>query len=159
MTARRSLMVALGLLLVTAGCTGHHGAGYGGRGHAMEKGAAEMKAIVEETVKDPDKAKRVQAIMEDMMNDVRELYKQDREFHRKLYDLNADYNATPEQFTKILDDLNNNRMRASMAILGKRFQMKETLSAEEWKALTDGMEKARSRYRHGRDGDSGKAGT
>ncbi len=160
MTARISLMVALGLLLITAGCAGHHGAGYGGsRGHAMEKGAAEMKAIVEETVKDPDKAKRVQAIMEDIMNDVRDLYKQDREFHRKLYELNADYNATPEQFTKILDDLNNNRMRVSTAILGKRFQMKETLSAEEWKALTDGMEKARSRYRHGRDGDAGKTGT
>jgi uncharacterized coiled-coil DUF342 family protein len=159
MRAGKALLFGLGILLVSTGCAGHHGPGYGGRAQAMEKGAAEMKALVAETVQDPEKAKRVQAVMDEMMGEVRQLAQQDREFHRKLYDLNANYDATPEQFTKILDDLNNNRMRASMTILAKRFQMKEMLSAQEWKALTDGMEKIRSRYRHGRGMEDGRRGT
>jgi uncharacterized coiled-coil DUF342 family protein len=155
------LLFYLGLALLSAGCARHHGMGYsgGGRGDAVERGAVEMKALVESTVQDPEKAKRVQAIVEEIMNEVKQLYQQDREFHRRLYELNANFEATPEQFTKILDDLNNNRMRVSMKILGKRFQMKEMLSSQEWKALSEGMEKARSRYRHGREMEGGKSGT
>lgn len=154
------LLFCLGLMLLSAGCARHHGMGYGrDDGYAMERGTTEMKALVEKTVQDPEKAKRVQGIMEEIISEVKQLYQQNRELHRRLYELNANYEATPEQFTKILDELNNNRMRVSMRILGKRFQMKEMLSPEEWKALSEGMEKSRGRYRHGRDMESGKSGT
>ena len=154
------LLFCLGLLLLSAGC-GHHGMRHhgGGGDYAMERGAAEMKDLIDRTVQDPEKAKRVQGIMEEIVTEVKQLSQQNRELHRRLYELNANYEATPEQFTKILDEMNNTRMRVSMRILGKRFQMKELLSPQEWKALSEGMEQARGRYRHGTDMKNEKSGT
>ncbi len=74
---------------------------------------------------------------------------QERTYHRQLYTLNASYSATPEEFTKILDEANNSRMRTSAKILGLRFKMKELMTADEWKALSDRMLAYSSRYQHG----------
>jgi hypothetical protein len=41
-----------------------------------------------------------------------------------LYQLNTKYEATPEDFTKLLDELNTARMRTAAMILGLRFKMK-----------------------------------
>jgi hypothetical protein len=60
--------------------------------------------------------------------------------------LNTDYNAKPEQFTKILDELNNSRMESGAKILRLRFKAKEMLTPEEWKSLNDAMIKARREY-------------
>ena len=152
----RSVALVAGMLLV-AGC-GHHGYHHGGgMGHGADRGK-EVMAAVDKAVTDPDKATRVKDALKEIMGDARESYKQNREFHRKLYELNADYNATPEQFTKILDDLNNNRMRTGAKILATRFKIKEMLTAEEWKAFTDNMNEARARYMHGHEaeGQEGK---
>jgi hypothetical protein len=45
-------------------------------------------------------------------------------------------------------------MRSASKILGLRFKMKEILTAQEWKALSDVMAAYRGRYRHG--GESGQ---
>jgi Spy/CpxP family protein refolding chaperone len=66
------------------------------------------------------------------------------------------YDATPEDFLKILDQLNNRRMKAATNILGLRFKMKDMLTAEEWKALSEGLTQARSRYRHGGESEGGE---
>lgn len=39
----------------------------------------------------------------------------------------------------MLDDLNNIRMSTATKILGLRFKMKAMLTAQEWKALAEGM--------------------
>ena len=54
--------------------------------------------------------------------------------------------ASPEEFTKILDDTNNRRMRTATRVLGLRFKMKELMTADEWKALSDRMLQYSSRY-------------
>jgi predicted KAP-like P-loop ATPase len=105
-----------------------------------------MKGLVEQTVKDPEKARQVQTTLEEIVAEVKRSTQQTRGFHEQLYALNADYQAKPEQFTKVLDDLNNSRMQSATKILGMRFKIKGMLTAQEWKDLTEGMEKARSRY-------------
>jgi hypothetical protein len=60
--------------------------------------------------------------------------------------LNADYDAKPEQFTKILDDMSNARMASATKILGLRFKMRALLTAQEWNELTGAMDKTRKRY-------------
>ena len=60
--------------------------------------------------------------------------------------LNADYEAKPEQFTKILDEMNNARMASATKILGLRFKMKALLNAQEWNELTGAMDRTRKRY-------------
>ncbi len=143
-------------IAATTGC--HHGMGYHGRGdmdYAAEKGSKEMAELIDKTVQDPEKAKQVQALVGDIITEVKQTYRQNRQYHQKLYELNANYDAAPEDFTKILDEMNNNRMRSSSKILGLRFKMKELLTAQEWKALTDGMASLRSRYGHGKDASEG----
>lgn len=157
----RSVALVAGVLFV-AGC-GHHGAYHhgGGPGGGMGPGAdrgKEVMAAVDKAVTDPDKAKKAKDALQEIMTEARESYKQNREFHKKLYELNADYTATPEQFTKILDDLNNNRMRTGAKILATRFKIKEMLTAEEWKAFTDNLNAARARYMHGHEAAEGQEG-
>jgi len=76
------------------------------------------------------------------------LAEQERAGHRRLYELSANYAATPEEFTRVLDDANNQRMQSAAKILSLRFRMKDLMTAEEWKALSDQMLAYSSRYKH-----------
>ena len=148
----KSFAVVAGLMLATAGCSHHHGMshhGEGDRAAAAERGKQAMAEAVQKAVPDAEKAKRVQEAIGEIMEEARQSYKTNREQHRKLYELNANYNATPEDFTKILDDLNNGRMRTGAKILAIRFKIKEILTEAEWKALTDNLNAARGGYMHG----------
>jgi len=162
MKAVKSFALIAGLVLV-AGCghgSYHHGSSQSngmGHGHGTDRGK-EVMAAVEKAVPDPDKAKRVQEALKEIMDEAAQSYKQNREFHQKLYELNANYTATPEEFTRILDDLNNNRMRTGAKILATRFKIKEILTAEEWKAFTDNLNASRARYMHGHEAAEGKDG-
>lgn len=150
------LLLVLGMIsvLATAGCGRHYGRG---NADAMgERALKEMSAVIDKAIQDPAKANRSQTIVAEIVEEVKQSYRENRQFHRKLYELNAHYEATPEEFTRILDDMHNARMRSSTKILGLRFKLKELLTAQEWKALTDEMNSYRNRYRH--DGDSGEGG-
>jgi hypothetical protein len=158
------LMMWLGVLLLPlAGCSGHPGMGYhgsGGREAAVERGLDEMRALVDATVKDPDKARRGRETVEAIVAEVRVSTQQQRKLHEQLYALNAKYDATPEDFLKILDELNDSRMKAGTTILGLRFKLKELMTADEWGALSQGLNEARGRYRRGTPAEAeGKAGT
>jgi len=139
-----------------AGCSSyhhHHGMMEGGKGDVYwQKGQKDMEALIGRTVKDPDKAKQVNAIVEEIVNELKASREQERAYHRQLYTLNASYTATPEDFTKILDDANHQRMRSSAKILGLRFKMKDLMTADEWKALSDQMLSYSSKYQHGSAG-------
>jgi len=158
----RFALVVLVTALTMAGCArSHHAAGSYARGDmdsSMDRGVKEVNALVDRSVQDPEKAKRVQSIVDEIVGEVKQSYRQNSEFHRKLYELNANYEATPEEFTKILDELNNSRMRSASKILGFRYRMKELLTAQEWKALSEGMMTARGRYRHGQPATDGAKG-
>lgn len=151
------LAVAMISALALAGCGRHYSRG---DADAMgDRALKEVSALIEKTVQDPEKARRAQMVVAEIVEEVKQSYRQNRQFHRKLYDLNADYEAAPEQFTAILDDMNNSRMRSSTKILGLRFKLKELLTAQEWKALTDEMNSYRNRYRHDGDSAEGKPGS
>lgn len=156
--ARPLALLAVCAALAVTACAKHSAVGYHHKkdaGHSVDRGINEMNALVEKTIQDPEKAKRVRAIVSDLVNEAKQVLQQNREFHRKLYELNANYEAAPEDFTKILDEMNNNRMRAATRILGMRFKLKELLTAQEWKALTDGMNASRGRYGYGKEAPAG----
>ena len=148
MNQGKVLLVALSLaLLTTAGCTRYHHERPGVAGEpTLQEVVPEVKHLVEQNVKDPEKATQVQAMVQDIAKEVRKSNQEVRGFHEQLASLNADYNAKPDQFLKILDGLNNTRMESAMKILTMRFKIKELLSAEEWKNLNDAMIKARQEH-------------
>jgi erythromycin esterase-like protein len=149
-----AILAILAILMTTQGCARHdyrmHG-GMHGDG-TMERMVPEVKQLVEQNVKDPEKAKQVQALVQDIVAEVKKSAQQTRGFHEQLAALNANYNAKPEEFTKILDQLNNSRMESATKILGTRFKIKDLLTAEEWKNLSDAMNKERREREPGRMG-------
>lgn len=140
----RLALVAIVLLMI-AGCAGYRH-GHGERGPSFERVVPEVNQMVEQNVKDPEKAKQVKALLQEIVAEVKKSSQQTRGFHEQLNVLNANYDAKPEQFTKVLDEMNNARMTSATKILGLRFKIKDLLTAQEWKDLTDAMAKARSRY-------------
>lgn len=153
---RTSQWVALSLagLLVLGGCSSyhhhHHGMAGGEKGEAYwQRGQRDMDGLIDRTVKDQGKAKQVKGIVGEIIAELKAGREQERAYHRQLYTLNASYTATPEEFTKILDEANNQRMKTSTNILGLRFKMKELMTADEWKALSERMLSYSSKYQHG----------
>ena len=148
-------MFVLLAMVLLVGCSSyrHHGMMGGGKGEAYwQKGQQDMEGLINRTVKDPDKAKQVNAIVGEIVNELKAGREQERAYHRQLYTLNASYTAPPEEFTKILDEANNQRMQSSAQVLSLRFKMKDLMTAEEWKAFSDRMLSYSSRYQHGSEG-------
>jgi len=146
-------------VLALAGCSSHHHHGMAGEGKGeayWQKGQQDMASLIDRTVKDQAKAEQVKSVVNDIVAELKASREQARAGHRRLYELNANYVATPEEFTKILDDSNNQRMQSAAKILSLRFKMKELMTVEEWKALSDQMLAYSSRYQHG--GTSPKSG-
>ena len=142
----RRIGILSALFIVTlAGCGGHHGYQRDGTA-AMQRGTKQMNELIDQSVKDPDKASRVKALAKEIVDEAKQSHDQRRVAHRKLYELNSNYNAPPEDFTKILDETNNAHMRSASKILGLRFKIKEQLTPEEWRASTDGMKQYGDRY-------------
>jgi hypothetical protein len=149
----------LGLIavLALAGCSSHHHAGMsgGGTGDAYwQKGQQDMASLIDRTVKDQEKAQQVKSIVNDIVAELKAGREQDRAGHRRLYELNANYAATPEEFHKAMDEANSLRMQSATKILSLRFRMKELMTVEEWKALSDQMLAYSNRYKHSGAGEA-----
>jgi uncharacterized protein YceK len=143
----------LGLIavLALAGCSSHHHHGMAGEGKGdayWQKGQQDMASLIDRTVTAQGKAEQVKSVVSEIVAELKASREQERAAHRRMYELNANYAATPEEFTKILDDVNNQRMQAAAKILSLRFKMKELMTVEEWKALSDQMLAYSGRYRH-----------
>lgn len=149
-------VLSLAGMLVLAGCSSphhRHGMTEGSKGDAYwQKGQQDMAGLIDRTVKDEGKAQQLKSIVGEIVTELKAGREQERAYHRQLYTLNASYQATPEEFTKILDEANNQRMRTSAKILSLRFKMKDLMTADEWKALSDQMLSYSSRYQHGGTG-------
>jgi hypothetical protein len=143
-----------GMVVLSACSSSHpHGMMGGGRGDAYwQKGQQDMSELIDKTVKDQDRAQRVKSIVNDIVAELKAGREQERAYHRQLYTLNGSYTATPEEFTKIIDEGNNQRMRTASKILNLRFKMKEQMTADEWKALSDRMLSYSGKYQHGSGG-------
>ena len=146
-------VLGLVAVLALAGCSSphHYGMPGGGKGDAdayWQKGQQDMAALIDRTVKDQEKAGQVKSIVGEIVAELKASREHDRAGHRRLYELNANYAATPEEFTKVLDDANNLRMQSAAKILSLRFKMKDLMTVEEWKALSDQMLAYSSRYKH-----------
>jgi hypothetical protein len=145
------------LVLLLGGCSSPHPHGMmAGKGDAYwQKGQRDMADLIDNTVKDRDRAERVKGTVNDIVAELKAGREQERAYHRQLYTLNASYTATPEEFTKIVDEGNTQRMRTAAKVLSLRFKMKEQMTADEWKALSDRMLSYSEKYQHGSGAKSG----
>lgn len=148
MSSRAWAAWGIAAIIVIAGCTSPHRHGTGSDAY-WQKGRQDMAELIDKTVKDQERAVRVKGLVNDIVTELKTGREQERDYHRRLYTLNANYTATPEEFTQIIDEGNNQRMRTAAKVLGLRFKMKEQMTAEEWKALSDRMLAYSGKYQHG----------
>lgn len=146
-----------GLALVgLVGCSSshhHHGMMGGGKSDAYwQKGQQDMEGLINRTVQDPEKAKRVNTLVGEIINELKASREQERAYHRQLYTLNASYTATPDEFSKIVNEANIQRSQSSAKVLSLRFKMKDLMTADEWKTLSEKMISYSGRYQHGSAG-------
>lgn len=149
MLRARRWLAAAACATALSGCAPHHhhGMGVSGEGEAYwSKGEREVADLIAKHVTDHDKAARATELMKQIVQELKQSREQSRALHRRLYELNAEYAAAPEDFTRVLDQLHNGRMRSSARILALRFQMKDHLTAEEWKKISGDLMRYANRY-------------
>ena len=147
MTRLSVLLCAAVLSLVLTGCSSpHYGRGHGTGEAYWDKAKSDIASLVKKHVADPEKAKAANDVAEEIVAELKKSREQNRQYHRRLYELNAQYDATPEEFTKILDEANNTRMQSASRILGLRFKLKSLLTAQEWNALSQDLKAYGNRY-------------
>jgi hypothetical protein len=136
------------LTVIVTGCSSPH---HGRMGHRMgdaywDKAKSDVASLIKKHVPDPGKAKAANAVAEDIVAEIKKSREQSRDYHRQLYELNAKYDAVPEEFTKILDEAEHSRMQSAGKILGLRFKLKSLLTPQEWNALSQDMMAYGNRY-------------
>lgn len=147
------LLSALTLVLLVGCSSHHHGMTGGGKSDAYwQKGQQDMEGLINRTVQDPEKAKGVNAYVGEIIKELKESRAQERAYHRQLYTLNTSYTATPDEFSKIVNEANIQRAQSSARVLSLRFKMKDLMTADEWKTLSDRMVSYSGRYQHGEAG-------
>ena len=77
----------------------------------MAEGAAGLGIVDPSHRQGQGKAEQVKSVVSEIVAELKAIYEQERAGHRRLYKLNANYEATPEEFTMVLDDAYNQRMR------------------------------------------------
>ncbi len=147
MSRRYPFLLSGVLLSLFVGCSSHHhGNDIRAQSDYWSHASRDVGGLVEKHLRDPEKVKEVNGVMGEIITEIRSAREQHRQYHRALYELNANYTASPEEFTKILDQLNNGRMRSAAKILGLRFRLKGLLTAQEWAGLSADLEAYGSRY-------------
>jgi hypothetical protein len=139
-------------LMVLVGCSSHHHHGTMGGGKSdayWQKGQQDMEGLINRTVQDPEKAKGVNAFVGEIIKELKGSREQERAYHRQLYTLNTSYTATPDEFSRIVNEANIQRAQSSARVLSLRFKMKDLMTADEWKTLSDRMVSYSGRYQHG----------
>jgi hypothetical protein len=61
-----------------------------------------LASLIDRTVKDQGKAEQVKSVVSEIVAELKAIRDQERARHRRLYELNANYEATPEEFTRFL---------------------------------------------------------
>lgn len=109
---------------------------------ALETISALDRAI-DDIVEERSRAERAKVSVRLLEAEAREVYQDSRNVGRDLLRLNADYDATPEDFERIFDQLRANRARSAERILRLAIRTREDLTPDEWRALNKHAAKGR----------------
>lgn len=125
------------LILVGAGCSRPHRYWKSGDDdRKTDRLARQAASLIEKTVQDRDRADRVKALVAELIEAGTESYQHNRYYRRQFQVLNAKYDATPEEFGSVLNEIQTNLNKTAAKIVELRFKIKEQLKEEEWKVLS-----------------------
>ena len=103
-------------------------------GQALETVSA-LDSAIDDIVQDATRAERAKVSVRLLEVEAREVYQDNRNAGRDLLRLNANYDATPEDFERVFDRLRAERARSAERILRLALRTREDLTPDEWRAL------------------------
>jgi hypothetical protein len=107
-------------------------------GCAHEQAAPEtenVKDLAHKVISDPARADKVAALMEQLDAEINAQMKRNSDAQKAFSRLNADYDATPEQFQQLIEDAQKTQTDSRGRMMELYFQIKANTSAQEWDAL------------------------
>src|SRR5580765_3560693 len=102
----------------------------------------ELRADVLREVKDPDRAKRAAALVDEMEQLTITANADYKNHDAKLRALNANYDATPDEFRALFGDFNARRDKRQAQALDLNRRGKALLTLQEWQELAKLREEA-----------------
>jgi len=130
MSVRENLFSILALALLICSCSHQPVTEEQTRQQMLE----EMRAYLEK-IQDLDRREPLLALALTMKQDLTELSRTVDSFGAKTQRLNANYDATKEDFQELFDQLNTSRKKLQQDILTSHYKMKELTTEEEWEDL------------------------
>ncbi len=102
----------------------------------VEKEAYEdLRAAIVEVVEDPDRQKEILGLVEDYQRDFKKLREAVQMRRMELRHLNADYDATREQFHEFIEKYDAEVITARKTVSESRRAFVESTTPEEWDSL------------------------
>ena len=98
------------------------------------------RATVRERVADPDRRDEALALVDEITAVESGYVKRERAIRVQLFELNANFDADPDDFRLLYDDLEIARDQALDELLANLNTLEVVLTREEWLALTDSLE-------------------
>jgi hypothetical protein len=95
----------------------------------------ELRAAVRSEIKDPDKAAQGTSLVDQLESLVKEASKDRKAHDGKIWSLNANYDATEEEFQAVFRGFNVRQKDRQDRVLEINQRAKDLTTAEEWKAL------------------------
>jgi hypothetical protein len=134
------VFVVLGLILLMNGCSHQPFSKEESRQRVLE----EMRIYIGK-IQDPKRVEQLLVLVDALQQDLAELNRTVRKFGSDMRTLNVNYDATREDFDKMLDEYNTTRKGKQREILTSYLKMKELTTPDEWKSLAKSEEKALSK--------------
>ena len=95
----------------------------------------DWNAAVDETIKEPERAAKLKQLGQQLIDMSSSIQQDIADFNQKAMVLNENYDATHEEFQRLMDELAEIRQPKYEKYRDIIFAMRSEVSADEWKAL------------------------
>ena len=102
-----------------------------------EEWITDMRERIEASIDEPNKKNQMLLMVDQIEDDLIKLNQTIRKHYADLFTIDRNYEALPEDFRKQFAHFNRSRYQIRNQIIETRFQLKELVTPEEWKKLTD----------------------
>ncbi len=101
-----------------------------------QKYMEEMKSTVNKEIPDPARAEKILALMNKLSNEFMIQKMKLGATQQDLIKLNTNYDTTPEQMQKVMDDSLVSRMENRKKIMDTYFELKSLMNKQEWETIS-----------------------
>ena len=120
----------LSLMLLLAGCSGQE------KMKTADDWLVEMRKVVHAEVSEPQRATAIIAELETLVTTLTQWQKSQVQFTAEFKALNANYDASRQEFQHLIEGNNSNRQQHEKRLWETRIRIRELSSEDEWQTIS-----------------------